>query len=166
MADLIGHSNDVASVAFTPDGTYILSGSYDQTIRLWDDGQTGAAVKVLARQDATVDHLSITPDGSRVLTGASYDQKINNVFTIPSGERMASFSGHQNTVLATAISPDGKTAATGGGDNQEIYLWDIQTGAIKKHLIGRGEQIWSVGFANDSLSIAWGKTWSRDYNNM
>ena len=160
LADLIGHSNDVASVAFTPDGTYILSGSFDQTIRLWD-GQTGAAIKVLARQDATVDHLSITPNGSKVLTGAGDGQKINKVFAIPSGERLASFSGHQNIVLATAISPDGTIAATGGGNNQEIYLWDIRTGTIQQRLIGRGERIWSAGFSEDSKAIAWGKTWTQ-----
>lgn len=156
LADLPGHTDTVRSVAFTPDGRYLLSGSSDRTIRLWD-GQTGTAIKVLARQDATVDHLSITPDGTKVLTGAGYGQKINNVFAIPSGERLTSFSGHQNIVLATAISPDGKTAATGGGNNQEIYLWDIHTGTIQQRLVGRGERIWSAGFAEDGRSIAWGK---------
>ncbi|PTQ78557.1 WD40 repeat protein [Nitrosomonas oligotropha] len=161
LADLHGHTDKVRSVAFTPDGRYLLSGSWDQTIRLWNS-QTGAANKVLARQDATVDHLSIAPDGSKVLTGAGYGQKINNVFAIPSGERLASFSGHQNVVVATAISPDGKTAATGDGDSHEIYLWDIHTGTIQQHLIGRGELIWSIGFADDGRSITWGKTWSQE----
>lgn len=157
LSDLIGHSNDVASVAFTPDGTYILSGSYDQTLRLWD-GQTGAAIKVLARQDSGVVSLSINPDGSKVLTGSGVGENYkNNVFAIPSGQRLTSFSGHQSIVLTTAISSDGNTAATGGGNKREIYLWDIRTGTIQQSLIGRGEQIWSVGFADDGRSIAWGR---------
>lgn len=160
LPDLHGHTDKVRSVAFTPEGRYLLSGSDDRTIRLWD-GQTGTAIKVLARQDATVDHLSITPNGSKVLTGAGDGQKINKVFAIPSGERLASFSGHQNIVLATAISPDGTIAATGGGNNQEIYLWDIRTGTIQQRLIGRGERIWSAGFSEDSKAIAWGKTWTQ-----
>lgn len=158
LADLPGHTDKVASVVFTLDGRYLLSGSFDQTIRLWD-GQTGAAIKVLAEQDSGVVSMSVNTDGSKVVTGTGYGPgTTNNVFAIPSGERLASFSGHQNIVLATAISPDGKTAATGGGNNQEIYLWDIRTGTIQQRLIGRGEAILSVGFAGDGRSIAWGKT--------
>ncbi|MBS0587449.1 MAG: caspase family protein [Proteobacteria bacterium] len=157
LNNLHGHEDEVASAAFTPDGHYLLSGSVDRTIRLWN-GKTGAAIKVLARQDASVEHLSITPDGSKVLTGVGKGQgSTNNVFAIPSGDLMASFSGHQNIVLATAISPDGNTAATGGGNNQEIYLWNIRTGTIQQRLIGRGGQIRSAGFADDGRSIAWGR---------
>jgi len=159
LADLPGHTDKVRSVVFTPDDRYLLSGSDDQTIRLWD-GRTGAEIKVLARQDSKVNSLSVSVDGSKVLTGSGAGENYkNNIFAIPSGERLVSFSGHENIVLATAISPDGKTAATGGGDNQEIYLWDIKTGAIRQRLIGQGESIWSVGFADDGRSIAWGKTW-------
>lgn len=156
LADLHGHEDPVLSVAFTPDGRYLLSGSDDKTVRLWD-GHTGAAIKVLARQDATVDHLSIAPDGSKVLTGIGAGPGLtNNVFSIPSGERLASFSGHSNIVLATAISPGGTTAATGGFEG-EIYLWDLQTKQTKQRLAGGGNMIWSVGFSSDDRSIAWGK---------
>ncbi|WP_350112499.1 WD40 repeat domain-containing protein [Nitrosomonas sp.] len=157
LADLPGHTDKVRSVTFTPDGRYLLSGSHDRTIRLWD-GQTGAAIKVLAQQDSRVNSLSVSVDGSKVLTGSGTGENYkNNIFAIPSGERLISFSGHQNTVLATAISPDGNTAATGGGNNSEIYLWDIRTGTIQQRLIGRGGSIWSAGFAGDGRSIAWGR---------
>ena len=162
---LTGHTNDVVSVAFTPDGRYLLSGSWDRTIRLWD-GRTGAFIKALARQDSNVDSLSISPDGSKVLTGCGYGTKTNNVFAIPSGERVASFTKHDNIVLATAISPDGKTAATGGGNDREIYLWDLATGEVKRKLVGKGRSVWSVGFARDGKGIAWGKTFHRSDQSM
>lgn len=158
-ADLSGHSDKVRSVAFTPDGKYILSGSGDQTIRLWD-GQSGAFIKVLAQQDSHVSSLSISPDSTKVITGSSSWPISNNVFAFPSGRQLTSFSEHQNIVMATTTSPDGATAATGGGSDQEIFLWDIQTGQVKQRMVGQGQIVWSVGFAKDGQSIAWGKEWN------
>jgi len=94
-----------------------------------------------------------------VVTGAGYGAgKTNNVFSMPSGKKLISFTRHENVVLATAISPDGATAATGGGNDNEIYLWDIKTGNIRHRLAGTGNPIWSAGFSKDGRSIAWGRT--------
>ncbi|MCP4111117.1 MAG: hypothetical protein GY749_37255 [Desulfobacteraceae bacterium] len=156
---LEGHDDDVTSAAFTPDGKYILSGSYDKTIRLWN-GRSGKFVKVLARQDSTVGSLSFSPDGTKVVTGhgCCNANTPSYVFSIPSGKQITTFTKHDNIVLATAVSPDGKTAATGGGDGQEIYLWNLFTGQVKQKMVGKGKVVWSVGFAKDDRSVAWGKT--------
>lgn len=164
IRELTGHTGDVRSLVFTPDGRYLVSGSKDKTIRLWD-GRTGAFIKELAKQGSFVSHLSVAPDGRSVLTGHSctFDaiEYINNVFSIPDGRKLVSFSMHDNIALATAISPDGSLAATGGGDN-EIYVWDIHTGKVKQKFVGKGQIAWSVGFAKDGKTIAWGKTFSRE----
>ena len=159
---LKGHNDNVMSVAFTTDGKYLLSGSYDKTIRLWN-GRTGKFIKKLASQDSSVDSLSISPDGTKVMTGIGPvgSGKTSYVFSIPSGKKITSFTKHDNIVLATAISPDGRTAATGGGNQNQIYLWDLATGKVKQKMVGKGERIWSVGFAKDGRSIAWGKKWNR-----
>jgi len=159
------HTGDVRSVTFTPNGNYLLSGSDDKTIRMWD-GRTGRFIKVLARQNRTVDSLSISPDGTKVLTGHGLEsgERSNNVFSIPSGKKITSFKKHKNIVLATDISPNGKIAATGGGENNEIYLWDLTTGKVKQKIVGKGERIWSVGFAKDGRFIAWGKILKRNWN--
>ncbi|NQU03256.1 MAG: caspase family protein [Syntrophaceae bacterium] len=157
---LKGHNGKVRSAAFTPNGEYLLSGSHDKTIRMWN-GKTGKFIKVLASQNRNADSLSISPDGTKVLTGHGLEsgKRSNNVFSIPSGEKLASFTKHTSIVLATDISPDGRTAATGGGSAQEIYLWDLTTGKVTHKMVGKGKTIWSVGFAKDGRSIAWGRKW-------
>nr|VFK63065.1 MAG: WD-40 repeat-containing protein [Candidatus Kentron sp. TUN] len=166
---LEGHGDDVMSVAFTPDGRWFLSGSDDKTIRLWD-ARDGQFIKVLAEQNRGVGSLSVSSDGSTVLSSASIGSgaRNNNVFSLPAGERLVQFKKHTNVVLATAISPPDDTgrhlAATGGGDDKEIYLWDLETGQVRHKLVGKGNPIWSVGFARDGGSVAWGKIARIDQN--
>ena len=152
---LKGHTNALRSVAFTPNGKYLLSGSYDKTVRLWN-GKTGNFIKLLANLNKRVDGLTISPDSSKFVIGnvAKYGPFKCFVFAIPSGEIINSFTKHKNIVLASDISPDGRIAATGGGNDQEIYLWDLTTGKVKQKMVGKGGSIWSVGFAKDGRSIA------------
>lgn len=165
---LKGHEDKVRSAAFTPDGRYLLSGSDDKTIRLWD-GKTGRFIKVFAKQNRGVLSISISPDSKYVVSGIGGAGSGGNecrIFSIPSGNQITSFTKHRNIVLATTISPDGKTAATGGGDDQEIYLWNLTTGQVKQKMGGKGKRIWSVGFAKDGRSIAWGKTFKQSGYSM
>ena len=157
---LKGHQKFVVSVAFTD--RYLLSGSWDKTIRLWD-AKTGEFIKVLAEQNRTVSSLSISPDGSQVLTGHGSGRGAysNNIFSIPDGQKITSFTKHTNIVVATAFSPDGETVATGGGNSEEIFLWSPRNGAVQQKMVGKGEAILSVGFAKDGKSIAWGGVFDR-----
>lgn len=159
---LTGHTERVRTVVFTPDGRYLLSGSRDKTVRLWR-GDTGDFIKVLGTSNRHIRGLSVTPDSTRVVTGHAWRSgpRVSHVFEIPSGREIVSFDQNTNTVLTTAVSPDGRTVATGGGDEREIYLWNIDDGSVVGKLVGRGSSIYAVGFSADGRSIAWGKTWGR-----
>ena len=66
---LAGHSRAVKSVAFSPDGSRIVSGSWDSTIRLWD-AETGDAIGKLKGHPGFVFSVAFSPDGSRIVSGS------------------------------------------------------------------------------------------------
>ncbi|VFM98284.1 MAG: WD40 repeat [Candidatus Kentron sp. G] len=162
LAELTGHTDKVRTVAFSPDGGHLFSGSDDKTIRLWD-GRDGSFIKELAKQESGIGSLSLSLDGTKLLTGigpSGMDPGMNHyVFSIPDGKRLLRFDEHRNLILATAISPDGLLAATGGGgdDGNGIILRELATGQVRHTLVGKGGTIWSVGFARDGTGIAWGR---------
>jgi WD40 repeat protein len=164
LKEMTGHRGRVRSAIFSPDGRYIASGGVDRSIRLWN-GKTGKFVKDLARQASLVTGLSFSPDGRTLLTGAGDGDLTCHVFEVPSGRTIASFSAHKNIVPATAFSPDGKLVATAGGNQHEIYLWYPTNSKIVRELVGAGQRVWSVGFAADGKSVAFGGTWKQHDDN-
>jgi len=66
---LIGHSASVHSVAFSPDGTRIVSGSWDTTLRVWD-AQTGQEILSLQGHTGGVVRVTFSPDGKRLVSGS------------------------------------------------------------------------------------------------
>ncbi len=150
---LRGHTKEIESVAVSPKGKFIASGGRDKTIRLWN----GHLNKVLANQGTSVPSLSFAPDGKRILSGTSgAGSQVCRLYDIPTGRERLSFRKHKDIVLAVAISPDGDLAASGGGENHEIYIWDIDNGKVKHKLEGAGRGVFSVGFSGDGGSVAWG----------
>ena len=67
---LTGHSNKVKSVVFSPDGTQIISGSRDETIRLWNVSTGETVGEPLQGHRECVISVAVPPDGTLIASGS------------------------------------------------------------------------------------------------
>jgi len=122
LRTLTGHGNYVRSVAFSPDGNTLASGSSDQTIKLWRV-RDGRLMKTITGHGNWVRSVAFSPDGNTLASG-SYDNTIK-LWRVSDGKLMKTLTGHGSSVLSVAFSPDGKTLASGSEDNT-IKLWGVE----------------------------------------
>lgn len=65
-----GHTSTIISVAFSRDGTRVLTGSHDKTAKLWD-AATGEQIRTFSGHTHWVNSVAFSPDGTQVLTGST-----------------------------------------------------------------------------------------------
>ena len=140
-----GHADYVYSVTITPDGKKAVSGSRDNTLRLWDI-ESGACLKVLEGHTDTVYSVALTPDGKRVVSGSS--DKTLRMWDLESGACLKVLEGHSKYIVSVALTPDGKRALSGSRDNT-LRLWDLESGACMKVLEGHADTVYSVALTPD-----------------
>ena len=141
----------VTSVAITPDGSKIVSGSADNTIRVWDI-QSGQEA-VLKGHEGWVKSVAIAPDGSKVVSG-SRDNTIR-VWDIKSEAELAVLEGHQSSIWSVAIAPDGSKIVSGSRD-KTIRVWDIKSESELAVLEGHESSVSSVAIASDGSKVVSG----------
>jgi len=147
-----GHTNYVYSVAFSPDGKYVLTGSGDKTAKLWD-ASTGAQVRTFSGHTASVESVAFSPDGKYVLTGS--DDATVKLWEASTGTEVRTLSGHTNYVLSVAFSLDGKYVLTGSADNT-AKLWDASTGTEVRTFSGHTGPVKSAAFSPDGKYVLTG----------
>ena len=155
--EIAGHTDDVLSAVFSPDGNTIASGSGDATIRLWN-AKTGKLLKTLTGHTDSVLSVVFSPDGNTIASGSG-DATIR-LWNAKTGKLLKTLTGHASFVLSVAFSPDGNTLASGGYDST-IRLWNAKAGKLLKTLEGHtlgGHTfpVWSVAFSPDGNTLASG----------
>jgi WD40 repeat protein/tetratricopeptide (TPR) repeat protein/tRNA A-37 threonylcarbamoyl transferase component Bud32 len=142
---VFSHENRVRAVAFSPDGKTILTGSQDNTARLWD-AASGQPVGQPMRHQFGIPSVAFSPDGRRVLTGS--DDKTVRLWDAATGQSIGRPLQHQDAVSAVAFSPDGKTALTGSSD-KTARLWDVATSKPIGKPLEHGGAVRAVAFSPD-----------------
>ena len=163
VRELKGHLDFVHSLAFTPDGRLLASGSGDTTIKVWDPG-TGEELRTLAGHTNWVEALAAGPDSRTLLSGSGDETvKLWDLFT---GEELKTFTGHANRVTFVAEAADGGTALS-GSDDDTLRLWDLASGKTIRTLSCRGGGVTSGAFGSDGKHLVSGqadgtvKVWDR-----
>ncbi|MEG4207737.1 CHAT domain-containing protein [Microcoleus sp. Pol7_A1] len=151
------YKSEVNSIAISPNGKRIVSGSWDKTIRLWDATTGQPLGRPLKGHEAGVTSVAISPNGKLIVSG-SWDKTIR-LWDATTGQPLGKpLEGHGESISSVAFSPDGKRIASGSWD-KTIRLWDTNTGQpIAQPLRGHKDGVTSVAFSRDGKRIVSGSS--------
>ncbi|KIM89872.1 hypothetical protein PILCRDRAFT_812653 [Piloderma croceum F 1598] len=150
-----GHNDVVYSVAFSPDGSKIVSGSFDKTIRVWDASTGVEMLPPLQGHDGYIYSVAFSPDGSKIVSGSG--DKTIRVWDASTGvEMLPPLQGHDDYIDSVAFSSDGSKIVSGSHD-KTIRVWDARMGVeMLPSLQGHDSHIYSVAFSPDGSKIVSG----------
>ncbi|MBN3888104.1 MAG: caspase family protein [Nostoc sp. JL31] len=146
---LEGHSAEVSSVSFSPDGKTIVSASNDKTAIIW--GQDGTKLRTLTGHTDIVRSVSFSPDGQMIAT-ASFDRTVK-LWRTSDGGLIRTLKGHTAEVLSLSWSANGETIATGSAD-RTAKIWQVSDGHLLRTFSGYKDFVNSVSFSPDGEILA------------
>ena len=174
LRTLTGHSEKIYSVAVSPDGKYLASGSDDKTVIIWD-AKSGERIKTLEGHSGGVSSVCWSPDGKYLASGLAimtkeknlwngnkYLGKIDSVYTgeinlwdVSREKCIQTLEGHSHYVESVCWSPDGNYLASGSAD-KTVIIWDAKSGVCMLTLKGHSDLVKSVCWSPDGKYLASG----------
>ncbi|MFP6753352.1 MAG: hypothetical protein VB855_16845, partial [Pirellulaceae bacterium] len=148
--ELEGHESSINSVAYTPDGSHVVTGSSDMTIRLWETAG-GKEVRVLSGHTGQVTSVAVDPLGRMVFSGAA-DNAIR-LWDLPRPDPLLELAGAEGLLRGMGISPDGKLLVT-GGDDMIVRVWTLVDNKQQFQLKGHQAGVLEISYRADANQIA------------
>ena len=151
LASLAGHTGEVTTVSFSPDGATLVSAARDG-IMLWD---VESRESIATLNGDAVSSASYSPDGAILASGAR-DGRIT-LWDVGTRQQIVALEGHTDRVGSVSFSPDGAILASGSRDGR-IILWNVESREQINPLSGHSDEVASVSFSPDGATLASGST--------
>jgi WD40 repeat protein len=152
---LSGHKGPVLSAAFSPDGHRIVTGSEDQSARVWDV-VSGKMLVEIKHHNGPVRSVAFMPDGTKIVSGS--DDHIVRIFDAQTGDLIAELKEHKAGILSVAVSADNKRIVA-GFDDGTARVWDAITRQQISLLSGQHSgRVNSVSISGDGAVVVTGSS--------
>jgi len=135
----------VNGVAFTPDGSALVTAGYDATLRIWP---LAGGAPVITTLLTPLNAVAVAPDGEIITTGADGEVYILSA----AGEFLGKVEAAAAPIIALAISGDGKLIAA-AGIRGSVAIIDRAARRLARTLVGPGLPVWSVAFFPDGRTL-------------
>ncbi|WP_052754371.1 WD40 repeat domain-containing protein [Calothrix sp. 336/3] len=156
---LTGHTASVNAVSLSHDDKYIVSGSSDNTIKVWEL-VTGKEILTLTGHSDWVNAVSLSHDDKYIVSGSS-DNTIK-VWELITGKEIFALTGHRSSVNAIVLTPDGSKIVSASSDTS-IRVWNLKSGEVLHTFVGHTASVQAmtiISHNNKSLLV------SGSYNNI
>jgi WD40 repeat protein len=149
---LYGHTSWIYSVAWSPDGQKLASGSSlnDLTARIWDP-LTGECLQVLMGHQSWIWWVKWSPDGKMLVTAA--DDKMIKLWDVEAGECLTTLQDDRQLGVAISWGPDSQHLAT-SALGHVVRIWSVATATWQQELVGHQACVWAIAWSPDGRWIA------------
>lgn len=154
----VGHSSRITALAWSPNGKWLASASYDKTVQVWDAAH-GKQLLTYKEHRGHVNALAWSPDNMR-LASASDDSTVR-VWNPTTGSTLFTYQGHTGPVNALAWSPSLSAYGSSipaqivsAGVDKTVHVWDATTGIVQYVFRNHTDALHTVAWSPDGKRIA------------
>jgi len=142
-----GHTDAVTSCAFSADGQHIVSGSQDNTLRIWDFS-SGDCIQVLTGHKRSITSCAFSPDGNSIIS-ASGDKSLR-LWDFRTGDCLKVFN-EEHWITCCAFTPDGKNIIS--STYKELSFWELENGQCTRAFKGHTDLIRDFDISKDGNQL-------------